>query len=418
MTADTPRPPHDAADSPLWGERTRRAIETFAMSRERFAPELIQGLAWVELACARANVEMGLLCPVRGQAIEAAARELIHGAHAEQFPLTVWQSASGRQTHANVDEVLAQRAATLLDESAGIVVDISAADDVGLGHDADEAFAAATHVASALLVHQRLLPALARLRGTLAAKSHFYRDLGRADGASTRAAAPTLGEALGAFETQLSQAQRAIDAARGPVLELAIGANADDATRTEFAGRACAFLAEATGHAFRPAGDRFAALASADAMVQLHAALKGLAMALAQLSDLGAWAGSQLDLDLEAADAHDAEAPACEVQPAMCQAMTMICAQVIGNDAALSAGAACGALRGHAARPLIAHALVQSLLLLSDGIGSFEAHLMRGLAARPRRERRRVDEGVLLRAARPDGVRGAARADAAFRPQA
>jgi fumarate hydratase class II len=378
-----------ADDTPLWGARTRRALRTFANSNEHVAPELIHALAQVKLAGARANVEIGALGTARGEAIEAAARELLAGRHAGQFPLTMWQSAAAVQTNANVDEVIARRASVLLDAATGLADAIDPAKEVGLGHGAEDAVPSAMHVAAMTLLNHRLLPVVARLRGTLAAKSNFYRDV---EAPSSVAAGPrthgmrarraTLGQVIGAFETQLALAQRAIEGARPPLLELPIGARTDEGLRTEFAGRACAALARETGHAFRPAGDRFASLGSAGALVALHGALKILAVTLAQIAhDVEGLAldQSQGDADDDEDLAADEAASRSDVEPAMCEALTMIGAQVIGNDAALSAGTPPG---GAAAQPLIAHAVLQSLRLLADGIAGFDAHLMRGLAVR------------------------------------
>lgn len=408
---------HDL-EPPMWGDRTRRALSVFAISRERVAPELIQSLAWVKLACARANVASGALCPVRGEAIEAAALELVAGAHAGQFPLSVWQSATGAQTHDNINEVIARRASELLDESSGIRCEIDPVGDVALGHDAEDAFPTAIHLAAMQSLNQRLLPALARLRGTLAVKSHYYRDCEALPGGPGARQAPggaTLGQSLGALETQLSQAQQALEAARLPVLELAIGARATDDARTDFAARVCVALAQGTGHAFRPAGDRFAAVGGSHALAGLHGALKNLAVTLNQVAqDVHAFV-PPLDRPVVPAGRMDGLAPSRagpksqeDLEPTLCETLAMISAQVIGNDAALSTASASGALHGQAARPLLAHLLLQSLRLLADGMAAFDTHLMRGLTAPARSRRRRRDDadprapGVALREGGPD----------------
>lgn len=363
----------DSHEPPLWGEATRRAMRTFAISRERIDPELIQALAHVKAACARANVAIGALCTSRGEAIQAAAHEVATGLHAAQFPLTVWQSAAGAQTDANMNEVLARRAGELLAGSSGLPCAVDAERDVGLGHGPDDALPAATHVAALGLVNQRLLPALARLRGTLAVKAHYFRDLS-APARARVAPGTSLGQVFGALETRLASAQHALEAARGPLHELALGAGAGNAgdERGEFAALACTALAEALGQPLRPATDRVAALGRADAPVALHGALKYLALTLTQLArDVDA-------LDLVPPDAE----PACTgVEPALGEALAMAGAQVVGNDAALSAAAAGGALHGAAARPLVAHLLVQGALLLADAMQAFDAHLVRGLSA-------------------------------------
>jgi len=373
----------------LWGAQTQRSLQFFAISNERMPTELIAALAATKRACAAANRDLGLLPAGIADAIVAAAGEVLAGRHPDEFPLSVWQTGSGTQSNMNMNEVLANRASELLGGSRGSGRRVHANDQVNLGQSSNDIFPTAMHVAAAQAVSARLLPALRRLRATLAGKAGEFSGIVKIGRTHLQDATPlTLGQEISGWAAQLDHAERAIGAALPALCELAVGGTAVGTglnTHAEFGERVAAALAADSGLPFVAAANKFAALAGHDALVAAHGALKTLTTALMKIANDVRWLASGPrcglgELSLPENEPGSSIMPG-KVNPTQCEALTMLCAQVIGNDVAIAIGGASGNFELNVFKPLIAHNFLQSVRLLADGMDSFEAHCARGIVA-------------------------------------
>jgi fumarate hydratase class II len=347
----------------------------------------------VKRAAAQVNRELGLLDARKAEAIVAAADEVLRGAHPEEFPLSVWQTGSGTQTNMNVNEVLANRASELLGGARGAGRLVHPNDDVNRGQSSNDVFPTALHVAAALGLARRLQPALQGLRDTLAEKAERFADIVKIGRTHLQDATPlTLGQEFSGYVAQLDAARRSIDAATPAVLELAIGGTAVGTglnTHAEFGTRVAARLAAETGLAFVSAPNKFAALAGHEALLALHGALRTLAGALMKIANDVRWLASGPRAGLGEITIPENEPGSSimpgKVNPTQCEMLTMVAAQVLGNDVAVGIGGASGNFELNVFKPLLAHNVLQSIRLLADGCASFDAHCARGIA--PNRER-------------------------------
>ncbi|MDL1861934.1 class II fumarate hydratase [Betaproteobacteria bacterium PRO7] len=377
----------------LWGAQTQRSLQFFAVSTEKMPSELIDALVRIKRAAAQVNRELGLLDARKAEAIAAAADEVLRGEHREEFPLSVWQTGSGTQTNMNVNEVLANRASELLGGPRGTGRLVHPNDDVNRGQSSNDVFPTAMHVAAALALDRRLRPALAALRATLGAKATEFADIVKIGRTHLQDATPlTLGQQFSGYVAQLEAAAGAIAGAEPAVLELAIGGTAVGTglnTHPEFGARVAAKLADDTGLAFVSAPNKFAALAGHEALLALHGGLKTLAAALMKIANDVRWLASGPRAGLGEITIPENEPGSSimpgKVNPTQCEMLTMLAAQVLGNDAAVAIGAASGNFELNVYKPLLAHNVLQSIRLLADGCTSFDAHCARGIA--PNRER-------------------------------
>ena len=312
---------------------------------------------------------------------------MIRGDHDGEFPLVVWQTGSGTQTNMNVNEVIANRAIELAGGARGDKRPIHPNDDVNRSQSSNDVFPAAMHVAAADRTVRHLLPAVARLRDTLAAKARAFADIVKIGRTHLQDATPlTLGQEISGWVAQLDHATDAIWAALPAVHELALGGTVVGTglnTHPAYAVRVAARLAALTGLAFVTAPNKFAALAAHDALVGLHGALKLLATALTKLANDVRWLASGPrcglgELLLPENEPGSSIMPG-KVNPTQCEAMTMVCAQVLGNDVAISIGGASGNFELNVYKPLIAHNVLQSIRLLGDACTSFDEHCARGI---------------------------------------
>ncbi|WP_298292453.1 class II fumarate hydratase [Thiomonas sp.] len=371
----------------LWGAQTQRSLQHFAISTEKMPWELIRALALVKRACAAANAELGKLDLRVAQAIVDAADEVIAGRHPEEFPLAVWQTGSGTQTNMNMNEVLANRASVLLGGGMGQARSVHPNDQVNMGQSSNDIFPTAMHVAAAVQTVQHLLPALIHLRATLQSKAEAFDDIVKIGRTHLQDATPlTLGQEFSGYVAQLDLCRRAIDAALGPVYALAVGGTAVGTglnTHPSFGVRVATELARQTGLPFTSADNKFAALAGHEALAFLHGALKTLAAALMKIANDIRWLASGPRSGLGEIRIPENEPGSSimpgKVNPTQCEALTMVCAQVMGNDVAVNIGAASGNFELNVFKPLIAHNVLQSLRLLADAMASFDHHLARGI---------------------------------------
>jgi len=377
----------------LWGAQTQRSLQYFAISTERMPPELVLALAAVKRACAVVNRDLGLLDGKTADAIAAAADEVLAGQHDGEFPLSVWQTGSGTQSNMNMNEVLANRASELLGGARGEDRLVHANDAVNLGQSSNDIFPTAMHVAACAGLRNNLLPALRALRERLAEKSVAFAGIVKIGRTHLQDATPlTLGQEFSGYVAQLELAESIIAAALPPLQALAVGGTAVGTglnTHAEFGARVAAELARQSGVPYAVAANKFAALAAHDALVAAHGALKTLAAALMKTANDIRWLASGPrsglgELSLPENEPGSSIMPG-KVNPTQCEALTMICCQVFGNDVALNFGGASGNFELNVYKPLIAHNFLQSVRLLADGMASFEAHCVRGIEANPER---------------------------------
>jgi len=394
----------EVATDRLWGAQTQRSLAHFAISSERMPEDLIHALAVVKAACANVNREFGQLPATVAAAIIIAADEVTSGKHAEEFPLSLWQTGSGTQTNMNMNEVLANRASELLGGQRGNARLVHPNDEVNLGQSSNDVFPTAMHVAATVGITHSLLPAMRRLRDALAAKSGEFADIVKIGRTHLQDATPlTLGQEFSGYVAQLEHAEATIGASLASLYPLAIGGTAVGTglnAPPDFGRHVAAELADRTGLPFTSAANKFAALATHDGMVAAHGALKTLAVALTKIANDIRWLASGPrsglgELSIPENEPGSSIMPG-KVNPTQCEALTMLCCQVMGNDVTIGIAGASGNFELNVYKPLIAHNFLQSIRLLADGMNSFERHCVRGIAADRTRIAELMERSLML----------------------
>ena len=388
----------------LWGAQTQRALDHFAIPEERMPHEIVLALVRIKRACAHVNRELGLLGEQTAAAIVAAAGEILAGRHAGEFPLSVWQTGSGTQSHMNVNEVLANRASELLGGERGQRRLVHPNDHVNLGQSSNDVFPSAMHVAAVEAITHGLLPSLRALRDTIDGKAHDFAGIVKIGRTHLQDATPlTLGQEFSGYAAQLEHAETLIASTLSSLHPLAIGGTAVGTglnTHPEFGARVARALAADSGLSFTVADNRFAALAAHDGIVAMHGCLKTLATALMKIANDVRWLASGPRCGLGEIRIPENEPGSSimpgKVNPTQCEALTMICCQVIGNDVAIGVGGASGNFELNVYKPLLAHAFLQSARLLTAGMRSFEAHCVRGIEADAGRIAELLERSLML----------------------
>jgi len=388
----------------LWGAQTQRSIQFFRISDERMPAELIRALALVKRACATVNRTLGELDVAKAEAIIAAADEVLEGRRDEEFPLVVWQTGSGTQTNMNMNEVLANRASELLGGERGKGRRVHPNDDVNRSQSSNDVFPTAMSVAAVEATVHRLLPALRALRTTLADKSERFAGLVKIGRTHLQDATPlTLGQEFSGYVAQLDHSIAHVEAALPHLCELAIGGTAVGTglnAHPEFGARVAAELAQRTGLPFVSAPNKFEALAAHDALVQGHGALKGVAAALTKIANDVRWMASGPRSGLGEISIPENEPGSSimpgKVNPTQCEALTMACAQVFGNDVAVNLGGASGNFELNVYKPLLIHNFLQSVRLLGDAVASFDANCAKGIEPNHARMAALVEQSLML----------------------
>ena len=396
--------PIDVPAERLWGAQTQRSREHFRISSERMPPELINALAEVKRAAAVVNCDLSLLPAGRADALVRAADEVIAGMHGDEFPLSVWQTGSGTQSNMNMNEVLANRASELLGGERGQARLVHPNDDVNMGQSSNDMFPTAMHVAAARAVAQHLLPALAQLRTTLQEKADAFAGIIKIGRTHLQDATPlSLGQEFSGYVAQLDHARQMTEATLVPLLRLAAGGTAVGTglnTHAEFGDRVAAQLGQRTGLDFISAPNKFAALAAHDELVSAHGALKTLAAALMKIANDVRWLASGPRSGLGEITIPENEPGSSimpgKVNPTQCEAMTMLCCQVFGNDVAINMGGASGNFELNVFKPLLAHNFLQSVRLLADGMHSFDEHCAHGIEANRERIADLMERSLML----------------------
>ncbi|WP_294235048.1 class II fumarate hydratase [uncultured Sphingomonas sp.] len=397
--------PIDVPATTYWGAQTERSLENFPFgAREQMPIGIVHALAIVKKAAARINRGHGLSAD-KADAIEAAAQEVIDGRHDDQFPLVIWQTGSGTQSNMNANEVIAGRANEMLTGTRGGKSPVHPNDDVNRGQSSNDTFPTALHVAAALAVTQQLFPALDRLHAALNAKAKAWDDIVKIGRTHLQDATPlTLGQEFSGYVQQLANARDRIEGTlHRNILPLAQGGTAVGTglnAPNGFAESIAAEIAEATGLDFVTAPNKFEALASNDGLVDLHGTLNVLAVALTKIANdirlLGSGPRSGLgELELPANEPGSSIMPG-KVNPTQCEMLTMVAAQVIGNNAAVTVGGLQGHLELNVFKPLIGANALRSVHLLSVGMESFAERTVEGMTVNRDRITELLDRSLML----------------------
>lgn len=372
-----------------WGAQTQRSLRFFAIggSLDCMSPILIKAFAYLKKAAALANRDLGKLPEPLCALIVSSADEIIDGTLSTQFPLRIWQTGSGTQTNMNVNEVIANRAIERCGGVLGSKTPIHPNDHVNMSQSSNDTFPTAMHIACALHVTEHLLPKIQYLRNHLWEKSIEYNDIVKIGRTHLQDAVPiTLGQEFSAYVSQLDDASAAIALFLPKIYELALGGTAVGTglnAHPEFAPRAIRYIAEFTQLPFVPAPNKFAALACHDPLVQISGCLKTLACALMKIANDIRWLASGprcglAELILPENEPGSSIMPG-KVNPTQSEAMTMVCAQVLGNDATIGFAGTQGNFELNVFKPVIIHNLLHSTTLLGDVCFSFAEHAVAGL---------------------------------------
>ncbi|NCO32584.1 MAG: class II fumarate hydratase [Armatimonadetes bacterium] len=375
-----------------YGAQTARSLMNFRIGGERFPREFIRALGLVKKAAAMANCELGVLPEDTTKLIIQAANEVIEGRLDDHFPLVVWQTGSGTQTNMNANEVISNRAIEMAGGEIGAKTPIHPNDDVNKAQSTNDAFPTAIHVAAVEEIYRRLIPTVTQLRDTLRQKADEFAEIIKIGRTHLMDATPlTLGQEFSGYAQQLSNGLDRIDGCLPRLRQLAIGGTAVGTglnTRPQYAHTVSGKIAELTGIPFTSAPNKFEALAGKDAIVETSGMLKTLAASLMKIANDLRWLGSGPrcglgELALPENEPGSSIMPG-KVNPTQCEAMTMVCAQVFGNDVTINFAGASGNFELNVYMPVIAFNLLQSIRLLADACESFSDNCVAGIE--PRRE--------------------------------
>ncbi|KFX22233.1 class II fumarate hydratase [Pectobacterium betavasculorum] len=396
--------PIDVPAERLWGAQTQRSLEHFRISEEKMPRALIYALAQTKRAAARVNVDLTLLPADRGNAIIQAADEVLAGKHTGEFPLAIWQTGSGTQSNMNMNEVLANRASELLGGERGNNRLVHPNDDVNKSQSSNDVFPTAMHVAAVVAINEHLIPELKALHATLASKAEQFKDIVKIGRTHLQDATPlTLGQEISGWAAMLQHNLKHIENSVPHICELALGGTAVGTglnTHPEYAVRVAAELAKLTGQPFVTSPNKFEALATCDALVHGHGALKGLATSLMKIANDVRWLASGPrcgigELSIPENEPGSSIMPG-KVNPTQCEALTMLCCQVMGNDVAVNIGGASGNFELNVYRPMVIHNFLQSIRLLADGMKSFDEHCAVGIEPNHDRITQLLNESLML----------------------
>jgi fumarate hydratase class II len=390
-----------------WGAQTQRSIENFRIAREtdRMPIEIVRAFAVLKKAAALANVDAGVLDPERCAVIGRVCDEILEGKLDDQFPLVVWQTGSGTQSNMNANEVIAYRGHVL---SGGSLLDEKKAlhpnDDVNKSQSSNDTFPTAMHIAAYQMLADKTLPGLRTLQQTLAEKATAFRTIVKIGRTHLMDATPlTLGQEFSGYASQLSHGIRAIEASLDHLSELALGGTAVGTGINAPAGYAdnvARHIAALTNLPFRSAENKFEALAAHDAIVAAHGALKTVACSLMKIAnDIRLLASGPRcgigELHIPDNEPGSSIMPG-KVNPTQCEAMTMVAAQVLGNDVAINIGGATGHFELNVFKPLMIYNFLHSAKLIGDVCTSFNDKCAAGIQAIPEQIRKHLDNSLML----------------------
>ncbi|HHX91882.1 MAG TPA: class II fumarate hydratase [Paracoccus sp.] len=396
--------PLDVPADKYWGAQTQRSIINFPIGWERQPVAIIRALGVIKKACALVNREQGDLAPELAEVIVAAASEVIEGKFDDNFPLVVWQTGSGTQSNMNANEVISNRAIEMTGGVMGSKKPVHPNDHCNMGQSSNDTFPTAMHVAIAMMARDVLLPGLRKLQAALEAKSYEFRDIIKIGRTHTQDATPlTLGQEFGGYAHQVKKGIERVEACLPDIYELAQGGTAVGTglnARKGFAEKVAAQIAEITGLPFVTAPNKFEALAAHDAMVMFSGALKTVAGALFKIANdmrlLGSGPRSGLgELILPENEPGSSIMPG-KVNPTQAEALTMVCAHVMGNDAAVGFAGSQGHFELNVYNPMMSYNVLQSMQLLGDAAVSFTDNMVTGTKANVARIDKLMKESLML----------------------
>ena len=392
------------ASDRYWGAQTQRSLENFRIGGERMPEPVIRAFAVLKKAAALTNTDLGVLDADKASMIAEVCDEILAGTLDDHFPLVVWQTGSGTQSNMNVNEVVSNRAIEKVGGTLGSKEPIHPNDDVNKSQSSNDTFPTAMHVAAYGEVVGHLLPKLRKLHAALAEKSRAFDDVVKIGRTHLMDATPiTLGQEFSGYAAQVGKSIEAVEHTLPHLAELALGGTAVGTGLNApkgFAEQVAAKIAALTGHPFVTAENKFEALSAHDAMVETSGALKRTAVALMHVANNVRLLGSGPrcgigEIRLPENEPGSSIMPG-KVNPTQAEAMTMVCAQVIGNDAAIAVAGTHGHFQLNVFKPVMIHNLLQSIRLLADASDSFVDHCVVGIEADPVRARKHLDESLML----------------------
>ena len=396
--------PIDVPADRYWGAQTERSKQNFRIGHDRMPIAVVHALGIVKLAAAQTNRDLGLLDARRAAAIARAAREVIEGKLDDHFPLVVWQTGSGTQTNMNLNEVIANRASQMLGGKLGTKKPVHPNDHVNMSQSSNDSFPTAMHIAAAGRILADLVPALSELLGELRKKEKAFARIVKIGRTHTQDATPlTLGQEFSGYAAQVESGIARLRVAVKDLLPLAQGGTAVGTglnSKPKFAKAFAKHVARMTKLPFSSAPNKFEALACNDAYVFVHGAINSVATGLFKIANdirlLGSGPRSGLgELILPENEPGSSIMPG-KVNPTQCEAMTMVCCQVFGNQTAITAGGSQGHFELNVYKPLLAYCMMNSIELLSDVIRSFTAHCVVGIRADEKRIRELMERSLML----------------------
>ena len=389
-----------------WGAQTERSRNNFKIGDPGSMPiELIYGFAILKKAAAYTNAELGELEENKRNLIAQVCDEILEGKHDDQFPLVIWQTGSGTQSNMNVNEVIANRGHVLAGQILGEgEKTLHPNDDVNKSQSSNDTFPTGMHIAAYKLIVENTLPALNQLKKTLSEKSNAFTDVIKIGRTHMMDATPlSLGQEFSGYVAQIEYGVKAIENSLPHLAELALGGTAVGTginTPDGYAELVATYIAEFTGHPFVTAPNKFEALASHDAFVETHGALRQVAVSLNKIAhDIRVMSSGPRsgigELSIPANEPGSSIMPG-KVNPTQCEALTMVCAQVIGNDVSVAFGGAQGHFELNVFKPLMANNLLQSARLLADAVKSFDIHCAQGIEPNTNVIQKLVDNSLML----------------------
>lgn len=387
-----------------YGAQTARSLMNFKIGGDRFPRELIRALGILKKAAALTNKELGTLSADKADLIIKAADEVIEGKLDEHFPLVVWQTGSGTQTNMNANEVISNRAIEIAGGEMGSKKPIHPNDDVNKAQSSNDTFPTAMHIAAVEEIHRKLIPMITKLRDALAVKEKEYQTIIKIGRTHLMDAVPlTLGQEFGGYVQMLSNGLDRINSALPRLYELALGGTAVGTglnTHPEFAVKSAQHIAKLTGQKFVSAPNKFEALATHDALVEFSGVLKTLAASLMKIANDVRWLGSGPrcglgELNLPENEPGSSIMPG-KVNPTQSEAMTMVCAQVFGNDVAVNFGGAMGNFELNVFKPVIIFNVLNSIRLIADACDSFTDHCVVGIEANTVNIKKHLENSLML----------------------
>ncbi len=383
----------------LWGAQTQRSLENFRIGTEKMPLEIIRAFAVLKKAAALVNFELEKLDEERAAAVQQACDEILEGRWNDQFPLVVWQTGSGTQTNMNVNEVIANRANDILGEKK-----IHPNDHVNMGQSSNDTFPAAMHIAAVVEIEEVLFPALHRLEETFRDLSDKYKDIIKIGRTHLQDATPlTLGQEISGWLVMLEQTEEMVRSSLEYVREIALGGTAVGTglnTHPEFAERVADKISFLTGMEFVTAPNKFHALTSKDALVHTHGALKALAANLLKIANDVRWLASGPrcgigELSIPENEPGSSIMPG-KVNPTQCEALTMVCCQVMANDTAVGFAASQGNFQLNVYMPVLIYNMLQSIRLLGDAMESFNRNCASGILPNEEKIKSSLESSLML----------------------